>query len=137
MSGAGPGLPPGPRRQARERALSLLYEAEAKDVTPAEVLAQQVLVPEAFVTDVVAGVGERLAEIDGLLGALAVGWPVERMPAIDRNLLRLAVYELLAHPDTPAAVVLSEAVALAATYSTEDSSRFVNGVLAEAARRLR
>jgi len=137
VSGAGPGLPPGPRRQARERALSLLYEAEAKDVTPAEVLAQQVLVPEAFVTDVVAGVGERLAEIDGLLGALAVGWPVERMPAIDRNLLRLAVYELLAHPDTPAAVVLSEAVALAATYSTEDSSRFVNGVLAEAARRLR
>jgi len=137
VSGAGPGLPPGPRRQARERALSLLYEAEAKDVTPAEVLAQQVLVPEAFVTDVVAGVGERLAEIDGLLGALAVGWPVERMPAIDRNLLRLAVYELLAHPDTPAAVVLSEAVALASTYSTEDSSRFVNGVLAEAARRLR
>lgn len=137
MSGAGTGLPAGPRHQARERALSLLYEAEAKDLGPAAVLAEQPLEPEPFVAGLVAGVGERLAEIDALLERYSVGWPVARMPVIDRSILRLAVFELLAHADTPVGAVLSEAVELATAYSTDESPRFVNGVLATVATQVR
>lgn len=128
---------PGSRREARERALSLLYEAEAKDVTPAEVLAELPLQPERFAADLVLGVQEHLAAIDEILGRLAVGWPVGRMPVIDRNLLRLAAYELLDHPDVPVGVVISEAVDLAKMYSTDESGRFVNGVLSAVAAEVR
>jgi len=130
-------LPAGPRRQARERALSLLYEAEAKGLPPAAVLADLPLEPEEFTAALVTGVGARLAEIDGLLGRFSVGWPVERMPVIDRNVLRLAVFELLAHAATPVGAVLSEAVELAKAYSTEESGRFVNGVLSSIAAEVR
>jgi N utilization substance protein B len=77
------------------------------------------------------------ARIDALLGEAAVGWELDRMPAVDRAVLRLAVYELLEEPGVPAAVVLDEAVALAGEYSTDDSGRFVNGVLATVASRVR
>ncbi|MEO6121974.1 MAG: transcription antitermination factor NusB [Acidimicrobiales bacterium] len=137
MSDDGPSLPAGPRRQARERALSLLYEAEAKDLTPAEVLADLPIDPEEFAAGLVAGVGERMAEIDALLERFSVGWPVGRMPVIDRNVLRLAVFELLAHAETPVGAVLSEAVELAKSYSTEESGRFVNGVLSSVAAEVR
>ncbi|MGH9157962.1 MAG: transcription antitermination factor NusB [Acidimicrobiales bacterium] len=137
MTDEGPVLRPGPRHQARERALSLLYEAEAKDLTPAEVLADLPIEPEVFAAGLVAGVGERRAEIDALLERFSVGWPVARMPVIDRNVLRLAVYELLAHPATPVGAVLSEAVELAKSYSTEESGGFVNGVLAAIAAEVR
>jgi transcription antitermination protein NusB len=137
LTDGGDELPAGPRRLARERALSLLYEAEAKDLGPAEVLADLPVAPEAFAAGLVRGVGERLAEIDALLTRFSVGWPVERMPVIDRNVLRLAVFELLAHPETPVGAVLSEAVELAKSYSTEDSGRFVNGVLSSVAAEVR
>jgi N utilization substance protein B len=134
---AAPAGPAGPRRQARERALSLLYEAEVKETTPADVLAALPLEPDRFAVDLVTGVAEHAQEVDGWLRRYARDWAVERMPAIDRALLRMGVFELLHRPDVPTGVVLSEAVELAARYSTEDSGRFVNGVLARIAEEVR
>jgi N utilization substance protein B len=113
--------------------LSLLYEAEAKAIPPAAVLAELPVVPDPYVTAVVTGVGEEQAEVDALIVRFAIDWTVERMPAVDRALLRMATYELLRRPDVPTGVVISEAVALAKEYSTEESSRFVNGILASIA----
>jgi len=87
--------------------------------------------------DVVSGVSEHASLIDALIARLAPDWPLDRMPAVDRAVLRLAVYELSQRPDVPTAVILDEAVELAKRYSTEESGRFVNGVLAAAARELR
>jgi N utilization substance protein B len=127
----------GVRRQARERALSLLYEAEAKDVDPDVVLAGLPVPPDAFTVDLVSGVAEHGVEIDDWLRRFSRDWALDRMPAIDRTLLRIAVFELLHLPDVPTAVVLSEAVDLAQRYSTDDSGRFVNGVLAAVAAQAR
>jgi len=120
----------GSRREARERALSLLYEAAAKGVTPAAVLAEVPVEPPPFVTSLVAGVGARLEEIDALITRFAIDWALDRMPVIDLTLVRMATFELLARPDVPTGVVISEAVELAKQFSTEESGRFVNGVLA-------
>lgn len=125
------------RREARERALALLYEAETKDVSPAAVLDELPVAPDPFAASLVVGVSSRSAEIDGLIQKHAIGWALDRMPAVDRAILRLAVYELLALDDVPTAVVLSEAVELAGAYSTDESSRFVNGVLASVAGEVR
>ncbi len=122
------------RREGRERALSLLYEAEAKDLAPPALLDELPVAPTPFVTDLVVGVSRGQAQIDELIGRYAVDWSVERMAVIDRNVLRLAVYEILEHPDVPLAAVISEAVELAKRYSTEESGRFVNGVLSSVAR---
>ena len=120
----------GSRREGRERALSLLYEAEAKNLTPTELLAELPLVPSPFVADLVEGVNRDHEVIDDLIDRYAIDWSVERMPVVDRNVLRVAVYELLRHPDVPLAAVISEAVELAKSLSTDESPRFVNGLLA-------
>ena len=125
------------RRQARERALSLLYEAETKGVAPAEVLAALPVEPARFATELVTGVGEHGEEVDGYIRKFAEGWALERMPALDRAVLRIGVFELLHRADVPTGAVLSEAVELAGRYSTEESSRFVNGLLAGVAREVR
>ncbi|MDP9386446.1 MAG: transcription antitermination factor NusB [Actinomycetota bacterium] len=127
----------GPRREARERALSLLYEAESKDLAPGALLDELPLPAEPFVADLVAGVGRHRARIDELIERYAVDWPLERMPVVDRNVLRLAVYELAERPDVPLGAVISEAVELAKRYSTEESGRFVNGVLSSVAAEVR
>ena len=127
----------GPRRESRERARSLLYEAEVKELAPADLLAELPLQAEPFVADLVRGVGEHRDRIDELIGRFAIDWTLDRMPAVDRNLLRLAVYELLERPDVPLAAVISEAVELAKRYSTDESGRFVNGVLAAVAGEVR
>ena len=123
------------RREARERALELLYEAEAKDVPASEVLHGLPLVPDDYACALVSGVDEHRPEIDALVSSYAKGWTLERMPAVDRALLRLATFELLHRPDVPVGVVISEAVELASEFSTDDSSRFVNGVLSAIAKR--
>jgi len=123
----------GTRREARERALSLLYEADAKGVGPRDVLDDLPVAPAPFVAELVQGVGEHQAELDGLIARFAIDWSLGRMPVIDRTLLRMATYSLLYQPDVPAAVTISEAVELAKQYSTEESGRFVNGVLASIA----
>jgi transcription antitermination protein NusB len=120
----------GTRREARERALSLLYEADAKATTPHAVLADLPVAPPPFVADLVVGVEEHLDQIDGLIARFAIDWTLDRMPVIDRTLLRIATFELLARPDVPTGAVISEAVELAKQYSTDESGRFVNGVLA-------
>ena len=128
----------GSRREGRERALSLLYEAEAKGCDPlGSVLAELAVEPEPFAADVVAGVSRHQAEIDALIRSVARGWALERMPAVDRTLLRIAVYELGHRPDVPTGAVISEAVELAKEYSTDDSGGFVNGVLSRLATDLR
>lgn len=134
MSGIG-GI--GSRREARERALSLLYEAEAKTETPDQVLDSLPMAPEAFAADLVSGVGDHKPEIDGLISRFAKGWTIERMPTIDRTLLRIGTYELTHRPDVPTGAVISEAVELAKRYSTDDSGKFVNGLLARIAREVR
>jgi N utilization substance protein B len=127
----------GSRREARERAVSLLYEAELKDQAPAEVLADLPVAPDEFVIDLVRGVGEHRDRLDKVITDHAIDWSLQRMPAVDRNILRLAVYELLERPDIPASAVLSEAVELAGRYGTDESSRFVNGLLAAVAKDVR
>jgi len=120
----------GARRRARERALCLLYEAESKQVEPGDVMAGLPVAPEPYAVELVDGVAGDATDIDGWLRRYARDWALERMPAVDRALLRIAVFELLRRPDVPTGVVLAEAVELASRYSTEDSARFVNGVLA-------
>ena len=127
----------GTRREARERALELLYEADAKGVTPDAVMAELTVAPDEFAADVVRGVGANLAEVDELLRRFAKGWTLERMPVIDRTLLRMATYELGHRPDVPTASIINEAVELAKRYSTDDSGRFVNGMLGRIAEELR
>jgi transcription antitermination protein NusB len=126
-----------PRHQARERALALLYEAELKGERPAEALHGLPVAPDPYCVTLVRAVDEHLATIDPLVGGAAIGWELDRMPVVDRSVLRLAVAELLACPDVPTAVVLDEAVELASVYSTDDSGRFVNGVLATVATEVR
>ncbi|MFN2506552.1 MAG: transcription antitermination factor NusB [Acidimicrobiales bacterium] len=125
------------RRQARERALSLLYEADVKGISAAEVVAALPMEPARFAADLVSGVEEHGDEVDGFIRRFARGWALERMPAVDRALVRIAVYELLYRPDVPTAAVISEAVELASRYSTEESGRFVNGVVGQIAREVR
>lgn len=127
----------GSRRQARERALSLLYEAESKDIAPAAVLAALPVEPAPFAADVVAGVGQHLDELDKWISNYAKDWTIDRMPALDRALLRMGIFELLHRPDVPTGAVISEAVELAQRFSTDESSRFVNGMLARIAEAVR
>ncbi len=128
---------PAPRHQSRERALTLLYEAELKGESPAAVLAAQSVPPDPYVTTLLAEVTDRKGEIDALVGDAAIGWDLDRMAVVDRNVLRIATAELLACDDVPTAVILNEAVELASAFSTDDSGRFVNGVLATVATEVR
>jgi len=123
------------RRAARERALELLYEAEAKDTTAGAIIDDLPVTPDQYACLLVVGVDDHRVEIDALLTQYAKGWALDRMPAVDRALLRVATFELLHHPEVPIAVVISEAVELASQFSTDDSSRFVNGVLSAIAKR--
>jgi N utilization substance protein B len=119
----------GSRREARERALALLYEAEAKGIAPDELLDELPLAPEPYTIELVVGVASHQDQIDVLLRDHARQWRLERMPALDRAVLRVGVFELAHRPDVPLAVVITEAVELAKQYSTEESGRFVNGML--------
>ncbi len=137
--------PPGARRRAREVAFRVAYQADiAGDAYPLawhlrreqeERLSRDQL---ALIEDVVAALEARGPEIDGELEtAMAGRWPLVRLAATDRAVLRVGVAELLARPGSPARVVLDEAIEIARTYGSEESGRFVNGVLDRAARRLR
>ena len=125
------------RSDARERALILLYEAESKSVAPSDVLDAQVLTPDQLTKTLVDGVQSHGREIDDLIAAHAKGWTLQRMPTIDRNVLRIGTFELLGRPDVPVAVVIDEAVELAKRFSTDDSGKFVNGVLSTIAPKVR
>ena len=125
------------RRDARERALGLLYEAETKGCTGTEVLEALPVVADDFAAALVRAVDEHRERIDALLAEHAKGWTVARMPALDRAALRMGTAELITRPDVPTAVVLNETVELAKRFSTDDSGRFVNGLLAKIATEVR
>ncbi|HZB41999.1 MAG TPA: transcription antitermination factor NusB [Ilumatobacter sp.] len=128
---------PDERSDARERALYLLYEAHSKGIAPIATIDIQVLEPDELTQELVRGVDHNLPRLDELIAAKAKGWTLTRMPVLDLSVMRLAVFELLERPHVPTAVVLNEAVELAKRYSTDDSGRFVNGVLAAIAAEVR
>jgi N utilization substance protein B len=121
------------RRAARERALELAYESELRGIGAKELLAELPVPPDEYAQQLVLGVDEHHEEIDAMLRKFSEHWALERMPVIDRALLRLGTYELVWVRETPPAVVITEAVELAKEYSTKDSGRFVNGLLARIA----
>jgi N utilization substance protein B len=122
-----------PRTKARKRALDILHAADSLDRPVLEVLAEN---PDAkeFTRELVSGVVEHREELDELIRRYADRWVLERMPIVDRNLLRMGIFELLHRPDIPNAATINEAVELAKLLSTEDSGRFVNGLLGRVAR---
>ena len=126
------------RSKARKRAVDLLFEADLREVPTAGVLAERRAAADPPVNEytvrLVEGAAENAARIDEILAQYSEGWTIERMPALDRAILRLGIYELLWCEDVPAAVVIDEAVELAKTLSTDESPRFVNGVLARVLR---
>jgi N utilization substance protein B len=138
------------RRTARRLALDVLYEAEIRDLLPLEAWSMRTTegrvvaaptdeegdagedpTPEIsqYALDLVEGVQAHQADIDSLIAKYADRWAIERMPVIDRNLVRMALFELLWRVDVPVAVAINEAVELAKSLSTDDSGRFVNGLL--------
>ena len=125
------------RRDARERALGLLYEAETKGCTGTELLAGLPVPADEFAAGLVTAVDEHKDRIDGLISEHAKGWTLARMPALDRAALRMGTAELITRSDVPTPVVLNETVELASRFSTDDSGRFVNGLLAKIATEVR
>ena len=121
------------RRAARERAVGLAYECELRGMSAADLVAEQPVRPDEYACLLVLGADEHREEIDALIRKYSEHWSLERMPVIDRALLRLGAYELVWVPETPTGAVITEAVELAKQYSTKDSGRFVNGLLARIA----
>jgi N utilization substance protein B len=128
------------RSRARRQALQILYQSDITGERIEEILATETYSvedgePDDFCRSLVAGVGGHLDEIDGVLGEVSEHWVVSRMPFVDRNILRMATFEIFYGDDVPASVSINEAVELAKTYGGEDSSKFVNGVLGKIASR--
>ena len=125
------------RSKARKRALDILFEAELRGLPTLELLSERQSVSEVpvqpYAADLVRGVATHSERIDELISWNLVDWTLERMPAVDRNILRIGVYELLWAADVPDAVAISEAVLLAQDLSTDASPAFVNGLLARIA----
>ncbi len=116
------------RRESRERAVELAYEADTRQAPSGEIVAALPILPEPFVLELLELMDTHRDEAERLIQGAARGWTLARMAVLDRLIMTLAVAELL-HGETPPGAVLSEAVELAGRYSTEESSRFVNGVL--------
>jgi N utilization substance protein B len=126
------------RRTARKRALDLLYQADLRGRLTNVLLTEAGRgddPPPEFAVGLVEGVAGHRDQLDALITSYARDWTLERMPVIDRNILRLALYEMQ-HTDVPQSVAISEAVELAKDLSTDDSAGYVNGILARAAERL-
>lgn len=121
------------RGKARSRALDVLFEAEQRSASAFDVLqarrekTDQVVNP--YTVDIIEGVVSRQAAIDEFLETYSQGWSLERMPSVDRIILRIGTWELLYNDDVPDGVAVSEAVALAKTLSTDESPQFINGLL--------
>jgi len=134
------GKPEKGRHQARKRAVDLLFEAEARGISAAEVADSRAALAESnpdvpplnpYTVVVARGVTEHAAHVDELISAHLQGWTLERLPAVDRAILRVAVWELLHADDVPEPVAVDEAVELAKHLSTDESPAFVNGVLGQ------
>lgn len=127
------------RTKARKRAVDVLFEADQRGIAPVTMLSERVAVPGTqaslpqYAVEVVEGVDAHRERIDELLETYSHGWTIERMPAVDRAILRVGAWEILYNDDVPAAVALDEATGLARSLSTDDSPAFVNGLLARIA----
>jgi transcription antitermination protein NusB len=122
------------RSRARLQALQILYQSDITGVAPGVILAEHSYnteegEPSEFCLSLVAGAEEHAADIDEAIGRTSKHWTIQRMPVVDRNILRLATYEILYVDSIPVSVSINEAVEMAKVYGGEDSSRFVNGVL--------
>jgi N utilization substance protein B len=126
------------RNKARKRAFQILFEAEQRNAEPTAVMADWIRLARTddrqppvteYTMQLVEGYAAHAQRIDELLAGYSVGWTLDRMPAVDRNVLRLGAYELIWEDDVPDAVVLDEAVQLAKEFSTDESPSFVNGLL--------
>ncbi|MFC7402255.1 transcription antitermination factor NusB [Citricoccus sp. GCM10030269] len=121
------------RGKARRRALDILFEAEQRATTPDEGIShrrtstEQVINP--YTVEIIHGVMAEQERIDEILSSYAQGWTLERMPAVDRSILRIGAWELLFNEDIPDGVAVAEAVTMAKELSTEDSPDFINGLL--------
>lgn len=116
------------RRAARERILKLLFQRDFRSVSLTELLEEQPT-DDPYVREVIGGLEEKLTEIDRIIAQRAEGWRLERLHSVDRNILRLAVYELCYREDIPPQVAINEAVELAKKYGGEHSPAFINGIL--------
>jgi N utilization substance protein B len=126
------------RSRARRQALQILYQRDITGESVGVILGSGIYSvedgePDAFCRALVCGVEEHLPELDETIGEVSENWSVSRMPLVDRNILRLATYEITFAPDVPPSVSINEAVELAKVYGGEDSSKFVNGVLGKIA----
>jgi N utilization substance protein B len=124
------------RSKARKRALDVLYAADAREADPVQLLADRLADADAtplgdYAEQLVRGVAEHLTRLDSLIAQHSIDWSLDRMPAVDRAILRIAVWEIVYAADVPPAVAVDEAVELAKTLSTDNSPRFVNGVLGQ------
>jgi len=131
------------RTKARKRALDALYSGELSKRAPSEMLSESQAESSGrqnqdaifdYAETIVSGYVGSKASIDAALVSLSDGWTLERMPALDRNILRIGAWEILHNPEVPSEVAIAEAVALASEYSTDDSPKFINGVLARLAK---
>ena len=125
------------RTDAREQAVMFLYEAEQRSISAVDLLEERAVASAELSTTLINGVEGMRADIDAQIVAHAKGWAIDRMPALDRAILRLGIYELTSRSEVPTAVVIDEAVELAKRFSTDDSGKFVNGVLAAVAKKVR
>ncbi|MCY9782895.1 transcription antitermination factor NusB [Nocardiopsis sp. EMB25] len=123
----------GARRKARRRAVEVLYESEVRGISVDDVISRRRAQPEPpineFTENLARAVDERRTRIDELLDTYAIGWTLERMPVVDRNILRMGAYELLWAEDIPDGVAIAEAVGVAKELSTDESPNFVSGLL--------
>jgi N utilization substance protein B len=121
------------RSKARKRALDILFECEVRGLPLGETLDERVIAGEPpvneYTVELIRGIAEHQARIDELITTYSHGWSLERMPAVDRNVLRLGILEVLYVDDVPDAVAVSEAMGLVRDLSTDESPSFVNGVL--------
>ena len=120
------------RSKARKRALDFLYEADIKNVSANELFTKRgasELSQEPYVGEVISGVTEHIGRIDELIMTYAQGWDMDRMPPIDRNILRIALFEILWGNQIPIEVAADEAVELGKSLSTDESSAYINGVI--------
>lgn len=125
------------RSLARSQALQLLFQAELRDMSVEDVLVQGACLEKGPLDDfariLALGVEQKLDELDSIISARSAAWPVERMPLVDRNLLRIALYEMLYVAEVETAVAIDESVELAKAYGTLETPRFVNGILGRVA----
>ena len=123
------------RSKARKAALDLLYESDIRKASVADLLFKRITEMDyearEFTKELISGIDSNRRKIDELIATYAQGWDMDRMPVLDRNILRLAIFELLWSKTVPEAVAISEALELATSFSTEESSKYINGILSK------